>query len=285
MDMSEKENALEEQVLGVEYLCSLFNRHAVPARQRSTLFSEITGLKWHPAHRRVRGVQEVSFEELSKVGAFFGESLTDVLLLAAGDGALAATFKAGESSLKCSLWRGDALPERPSAGPVCFEVEGKWTVTAAVPEDLAGTLYAVKRVLMQDFGASQVRRRVAVLDDQSDITASVCESLTAAGFAAQGFHRIDDLKAKVAAWPYDAYILDWIVGEETVRSLIAELRMHSATAPIAVLTGQVLAGRAVATDIADTLATHQAVYFEKPVTMPIVIATLARLLNGRPSQS
>ena len=74
---------------------------------------------------------------------------------------------------------------------------------------------------------------------------------------------------------YDGFVIDWIVGETSTIKLIASLREEDASAPIVVLTGQVLMGMVDETDIAEAVKTFGLVFSEKPVRMSILSATLA----------
>jgi DNA-binding response OmpR family regulator len=57
------------------------------------------------------------------------------------------------------------------------------------------------------------RRIVAVLDDDQDLTNSICAHFQASGYDARPFYRIADLLSGAMAQHYDAYVIDWIVGE------------------------------------------------------------------------
>jgi hypothetical protein len=70
-------------------------------------------------------------------------------------------------------------------------------------------------------------------------------------------------------------VIDWIVGETSALKPIASLRELDATAPIVVLTAQVLTGMVDETDIAEAVKTFGVAFSEKPVRMSILSATLA----------
>ena len=88
-----------------------------------------------------------------------------------------------------------------------------------------------------------VRKVIAVLDDDQDLTNSICAHLEASGYDARPFFRTADLVSSSKAQRYDGFVIDWIVGETSTLKLIAALRADDAACPIVVLTAQVTLGR------------------------------------------
>jgi CheY-like chemotaxis protein len=80
---------------------------------------------------------------------------------------------------------------------------------------------------------------------------------------------------------YDAFVIDWIVGETSTVKLIAAIRAQDATCPIVVLTAQVLAGVVQESEIAQAVASFNFMFAEKPVRMTILSASLARAFAAR----
>jgi FixJ family two-component response regulator len=122
-----------------------------------------------------------------------------------------------------------------------------------------------------------------VLDDDQDLTNSICAHLKSSGYDARPFYKIPDLLASAAAQSYDGYIVDWIVGETSVLKLIAALRGKDAKSPIVVLTAQVLAGVVEEADIAEAVKRYDLTFSEKPVRTSILEATLTRALAAAAS--
>jgi len=87
----------------------------------------------------------------------------------------------------------------------------------------------------------------------------------------------------IGSQQFDAYVIDWIVGEKSTIKLIGSLRAQDATRPIVVLTAQVLSGLVDEADIADAVKRSGLVFNEKPVRTSILAATLARALASTES--
>ena len=263
---------------GAFYAKTVFDRNGVAISERSRLVERILNLAYSAAHRRVRGQASWTVEELEALAKHFGESLDEVFVAAAKTRAEPATFVAGDLRLKCQLWLGPETA-RPAAGSLVAARDGaRWTVQAAA-EGLAGPLHEVRQLLLEPDAISG--SRIAVLDDQPNITDSLCVFLRQAGFRADAFHGIGALQDALADSPYDAYVLDWIVGDETVGPLVERLRATDPRCPIAILTGKANERGEVVTDIADLVARHDVRYFSKPLDPHMITAVLSRLIAGR----
>jgi len=128
---------------------------------------------------------------------------------------------------------------------------------------------------------SATRKRIAVLDDDRDLTDSICAHLQDSGYDAHPFYRTADLQTRSKNERYDAFVIDWIVGETSTVKLIAAIRAQDATCPIVVLTAQVLAGVVQESEIAQAVASFNFMFAEKPVRMTILSASLARAFAAR----
>ena len=128
------------------------------------------------------------------------------------------------------------------------------------------------------YRSATARKVIAVLDDDQDLTNSICTHLESSGYDARPFYKIADLLASVSAQSYDGYIVDWIVDETSVMKLIGALREKDPKSPIVVLTAQVLTGVVEEADIAEAVKRYDLTFHEKPVRTSILEATLARAL-------
>jgi len=128
---------------------------------------------------------------------------------------------------------------------------------------------------------SATHKRIAVLDDDRDLTDSICAHLQDSGYDAHPFYRTADLQTRSKNERYDAFVIDWIVGETSTVKLIAAIRAQDATCPIVVLTAQVLAGVVQESEIAQAVASFNFMFAEKPVRMTILSASLARAFAAR----
>ena len=125
-----------------------------------------------------------------------------------------------------------------------------------------------------------VRKVIAVLDDDLDLTNSICAHLEGNGYEARPFYKTADLVSSSKARRYDGFVIDWIVGEASTLKLIAGLRAADSSCPIVVLTAQVTSGVVDEADIAEAVRMHHIDFSEKPLRMSILSATLGRAFAG-----
>ena len=152
------------------------------------------------------------------------------------------------------IWPAGHLPARPQVTP----------------------LHAVRRVVIVP---EQARRyRVAVLDDDRDVADSLSEQFREAGLAAQAFYSPQELSTVLTVQPFDAYVLDWILGKDTALSLVKAIRAADPHCPIAMLTGQLISKRADEGEVVAAMQTWSLMFYEKPVRAFIVAAALKQAL-------
>ena len=264
--------------LAVRFVRGLMERHGLPKYRQSAWLADATGLSYAQAHRRMNGAAAWTLEELERVAALFGETLEDVVALGQPHGSVAAIMKVGEASLPCELWIGEEVQNAKPDTVVAVKTSNGWAALCA-SEAADRTTYAVER--LQAKPSTAQKRVVAVLDDDEDLTNSICAHLQADGYEARPFYKTANLQSSLKTQRYDAFVVDWIVGETSTVKLIASLRAQDASCPILVLTAQVLSGVVHESDIADAVASFNLVFSEKPVRMTILSASLARAFAGK----
>ena len=148
-----------------------------------------------------------------------------------------------------------------------------WSIFLA-REPTESETYRVER--LEATPSYQQGEATAVLDDDRDLTNSICAHLEGLGYEALPFYETADLLSAVRARRYDGFVLDWIVGETSTLELISGIRTEDSSCPIVVLTGQVNAGVVSEADIAEAVSHHHIEFREKPLRLSILSATLGR---------
>ena len=263
--------------LAVSCVRALMERHGLPKYRQSAWLADAIGLSYAQARRRLNGTSPWSLEDLAQVAGLFGESLADLVTLGLPQTSVPAVMSVGGARVSCQLWLGEAIEKANPSSVVAVRTADGW---AAVPasEATEGVVYKIERLEARPVALA--RKVVAVLDDDQDLTNSICAHFQASGYDARPFYRIADLMSGATAQHYDAYVIDWIVGETSTIKLIGSLREQDPTCPIVVLTAQVLSGVVDEADIADAVKRYDLVFSEKPVRTSILAATLTRALAG-----
>ena len=264
--------------LAVRCVRALMERHGLPKYRQSAWLADATGLSYAQAHRRMNGAAAWTLEELERVAALFGETLAEVVALGQAHGSVQAVMKLGEASLPCELWIGDEVRSPKSDMVVAIKTSSGWAALCA-SEAADHTTYAVERLQARPSAAQ--RKVVAVLDDDEDLTNSICAHLQDSGYDSRPFYKTADLQSSSKTQRYDAFVIDWIVGETSTVKLIAALRAEDTACPILVLTAQVLSGMVQESEIADAVSKFNLVFSEKPVRMAILSASLARAFAAK----
>jgi ActR/RegA family two-component response regulator len=260
--------------LAVRCVRALLERHGLPKYRQSPWLAEATGLSYSQAHRKMSGAASWTLEELEHVGSLFGESLSDVVALGQDPGSVRGVVRLGEAGVDCQIWLGPPIDHPHPSSVVAVKTSLGWSALCA-SEVNDGTMYRVDRLDVRP--GADARKVVAVLDDDHDLTNSICAHLDeSGGYEARPFYRTADLLSATQVRRFDAYVIDWIVGETSTQKLIAGLREKDAACPIVVLTAQVLSGVVDEADIAKAVKAYDLVFSEKPVRMSILSATLAR---------
>jgi ActR/RegA family two-component response regulator len=258
--------------LAVRCVRALMERHGLPKYRQSPWLADALGLSYSQAHRRMSGASAWSLEDLERVGALLGETLAQVVTLEPVQGSVPGTMKMGSTSLSCQLWLGEAVANPRPDSLVAISTASGWTALFA-SEATKSVAYKIERLEAKPSTAT--RKVIAALDDDQDLTNSICAHFEASGYDARPFYRTADLASSAKVQRYDGFVIDWIVGETSTLKLIASLREQGAKSPIVVLTAQVLMGVVDETDIAEAVKAHGLVFSEKPVRMSILSATLA----------
>jgi ActR/RegA family two-component response regulator len=251
-------------------------RHGLPRYRWSAWLAEATGLSYSQAHRRMTGASPWSLEDLAKVAALFGETLADVVGATQPGSSVHGVMTVGSAQMPCRMWLGEAVDRLQAAGAVvAIKTSSGWSAVPA-GETTDEVVYKIEKLEARPLATT--RKVVAVLDDDQDLTNSICAHFEASGYDTRPFYKIADLLASAAAQKYDGYVIDWIVDETSVAKLIAALREKDPRSPIVVLTAQVMAGVVEEADIADAVKRYDLTFSEKPVRTSILEATLTRAM-------
>jgi ActR/RegA family two-component response regulator len=269
--------AAEGPSLAVRCVRALLERHGLPKYRQSPWLADALGLSYSQAHRKMSGASAWTLEDLERVGAVFGESLAQVVGLDTAPGSVSGSLKVGTTQVGCRLWLGEVVESPRADSLVAISTASGWTALLAA-ETTDGPVYKIDR--LEAVPGDGVRKVIAVLDDDQDLTNSICAHLESSGYEARPFFKTADLVSSSKVRRYDGFVIDWIVGETSTLKLIAALRAEDAHCPIIVLTAQVTSGLVDEADIAEAVRMHQIEFSEKPLRMSILSATLGRAFSA-----
>lgn len=131
------------------------------------------------------------------------------------------------------------------------------------------------------FDEHEARPRIAVLEDDARLACQFVNHFNALGYEATSYPTAQALQAAVPAQHFVAYVMDWVIGNETVAGLVEMLQSRDATSPIIVVTGKLGSDKRVEPEIIAARKRRRLEFFQKPVSLRFISGTLARELGAR----
>ena len=127
------------------------------------------------------------------------------------------------------------------------------------------------------------QKTVAVLDDDADVTASIAAMLRRFDLCAVEFTDPAALAAHDGEGSFDAFVLDWLLGDTTALALIQAIRARAANAdaPIFLLSGNLAVGGIPSDpELLSAIEHHHLVYRAKPYSTIKLAQDLRHSLTG-----
>lgn len=258
-------------------LAALLDRSGVPERQRLKVLSDVLGLAYQQVRRRWIGDTDWSSEELGRVARHFGEAVAPLLCASVDGVGEPATVQFGDVQVPGTIWVGRQVSPDERLGPLLAVRRGAtepgpvWKIVRSTQADDLPA-YVIRRFVYEASPAP----RIAVLDDDKDLAEDIARYLRAKGFDALAYHSAGEFREALAARRFDAYILDWLLGDDTAQPLLEEIRAADPASPILILTG-----KADAEDEALSMQVQkaQALIFDKPTRSASLYNALTLMLN------
>lgn len=263
----------------------LMAKNGIPTRKQSKELSLILELSFSQAHRKLQGSSPWALDQLKKVTDHYKEPLSTLGMTFAyietspvkGE-IQEAIFVIGQRELPCLAWVGSPLQTARHVEFVAIKNAGVWRVveTAAAPEN--AILYKVEKV---EISMKQARvLSIAIIDDAKDSADNLRDYLNEIGFNASSFYDAATFQAAMQKTVFDGFVIDWLLGTHTAEPLIRLIRSsENALAPIFLLTGELLTGRADESEVARVILQFNVACQEKPTRLPIIAAELSKTLG------
>ncbi|CAN7488308.1 helix-turn-helix domain-containing protein [Variovorax sp. LjRoot130] len=250
---------------------ALLDRHGIPKHRQSTFVGEFFNLSRAAAHRRVHSTAAWTIDELQTLAEKFGESLPEMLGGGRAKGGTRATLQVGEVRAPCRVWFADG-DELGNATFVAVESAGAYKVVPAdsVPKS-SRTRQIARFEIDQTIGPPA---RIAVLDDDKEVTKTICAVLREKGYEPVGFSAANALIAEIQRSPFDGYILDWKVRGGNALPVVAKIREQAVHGAIALLSGRLRDGSINTAEVAAASSQYNFRVFEKPAQIEFIIAAL-----------
>jgi len=268
-----------------ERVRELMSRHGIGKRRQTTELCRILDLSFSQGHRKLRGNSPWTLAQIKKVAEAFGEPASQLFgaqLLdpgVVGARSREALLCGSAAELPCTAWVG--APVEPGSRPefVAYETLGQWRVVR--PD---GSLYQnahdVHKIEIYPRRAEAGKPVIAIVDEDRVSAERLRDYLELSGYQALALHGLAAFEAALEQQVFDGVVTDWLFGEQTAAAAIRRVRASgNRDAPIFVLTGELLTGKASESEISEVVRHYDVACYEKPARMAILVADLAKRLR------
>lgn len=279
------EATLADSLAVADRVRALMVRHGIGKRQQTTELCRILDLSFSQGHRKLRGSSPWTLAQIRKVAEAFGEPPTQLFAAqesensAGGTQPREATLNMGGFEGPCIAWIGEPLGPYERAEFVAYGEGERWRIVRCEGSPGAHAHEVLKIEIHPRRGEAQ-RATVAVVDADRAAAAALCDYLSQNGFAPTGYDELAAFADALQTQTFDAVITDWRFGERTAASAIEAVRRSPRPdAPIFLLTGDLLTGKASEAQISEAIRRFDVACYEKPARLAILVADLSKRLG------
>jgi CheY-like chemotaxis protein len=274
-----------DSIAVAERVRELMSRHGIGKRQQTTELCRILDLSFSQGHRKLRGNSPWTLSQIKKVAEVFGEPAAQLFGAQSLDpgmvGAIAqeAVFSVGAVELACTAWVGAAL--EPGSRPefIAYSKQGQWRVTRH-DGALYQSAYEVHKIEIYPRRGEVDKPLIAVVDDDHASADNLRDYLERSGFAAVAIYGLAAFQDQLQTQVFDGVVIDWLFGNQTSAAAIRAVRAsENPDAPLFVLTGELLTGKASESEISEIIRNYNVACYEKPARMAILVADRSKRLN------
>ena len=218
--------------------------YGVKEHNHASEIARIIDVDRSQSYRRLKGDVAWSHTDLRAIARHFGapdDSLLpqDDLARMANQGpeAVPAVIRVARLPPTGLLVPGAELGAGDSSDLVAIRVGSGWEVHVNGEEPFGARRHAVEALTVR----SQPHLQVALLEDDTRAAEALVEAFRPLGIVTTPFVDSASLRAAVAHLRFDAYVLDWLLGDATAAAVVEEIRQHRPHVPIVVVTGALMA--------------------------------------------
>jgi CheY-like chemotaxis protein len=268
-----------------ERVRELMSRHGIGKRQQTTELCRILDLSFSQGHRKLRGNSPWTLAQINKVAQAFGEPASQLFggqFLdpgVVGANAQEALLCVSGIETPCTVWIGALLDAGSRPEFIAYEKQGQWRVTRPDGSHHYNAR-EVHKIEIYPRRAEANKPLIAVVDDDCASADNLRDYLEHSGYAAQALYGLAAFEEALETQVFDGVVIDWLFGGQTAAEAIRRMRAsENPDAPIFVLTGELLTGKASESEISQVVRHHDVACYEKPARMAILVADLSKRLN------
>lgn len=215
----------------------------IPKQKHIAHIGRVLELTTAAAHKKLTGSTKWEVSQLVKVVHSIGMEMSEFFELYSPSHSETheALWSEGNTTLKCKIYLSpETSDEKTEYSAV--KINDEWCVihTDDIRDEyLVESKRNIESIVIHPRKIEIGKSSIAILDDDKNIVDSIKEIINDGRFIVDGFYSIDDLSRAIDKSAYDAYILDWVVGDKTVFDTIKKIRQsQKRNSMILVLTEQ-----------------------------------------------
>lgn len=261
-----------------EIIAKALAMKGIPKQKHISHTSRVLDITTAAAQKKMTGASSWEVSQLIKVIASIDMKMSDFFDIYnySVNEMHAATWYDGKADIKCKIYLSTANSNETTEYSA-LKINDKWVVfhTDDIKDEI---LFESKRNIdiIQLYPQKQnvKKHRIAILDDEKNIVDSLQEIIASNEYLVDAFYDVKSLEDSVRYNPYDAYILDWVVGTKTVFNTIKEIRnSENKNAMILILTGQLLG--IADSEIASAINDYDIIGpYEKPIKASVIKSSI-----------
>lgn len=226
-----------------EVIAKAMTMKGIPKQKHISHTSRVLEITIAAAQKKMSGASNWEVSQLVKVVDSIGMTTSDFFDIYnySINEVHDAVWNDGKTQVKCKIYLSE-VKTNDATEYSAVKINDEWVVfhTNDIKDDV---LFESKRnidiIQLYPQKQSLKKHRIAILDDDKNIVDSLKEIIANNEYLVDAFYDIESLEERLINTPYDAYILDWVVGEKTAFNTIKEIRKtENNNAMILVLTGQ-----------------------------------------------
>jgi len=226
-----------------EVIAKAMTMKGIPKQKHISHTSRVLEITIAAAQKKMSGASNWEVSQLVKVIDSIGMTTSDFFDIYnySVSEVHDAVWNDGKAHVKCKIYLSN-VKANDATEYSAVKINDEWVVfhTNDIKDDV---LFESKRnidiIQLYPQKQSLKKHRIAILDDDKNIVDSLKEIIANNEYLVDAFYDIESLEERLKNTPYDAYILDWVVGEKTAFNTIKEIRKtENNNAMILVLTGQ-----------------------------------------------
>lgn len=276
---------LMDSLAVAERVRALMTRRGIAKRQQTTELCRILELSFSQGHRKLRGSSPWTLAQIRKVAEAFNEPAAQLIGMAQDDPGVAeasareAMLCVGNAEWPCIAWIGDRVGSHGQVEFVAYPQADRWRVVHAEGSHPADAWEVVK-IEIHPQRVQERRPVVAVVDSDQTAAEALRAYLEQSGFSPVVHETLSTFEHALRTQTFDAVVTDWLFGDETAAEAIeAVRRSRKPAAPVFLLTGELLTGKASESEISDIIRRLDVSCYEKPARLAILVADLSKRLG------